>query len=161
MNRIAIYICETNLKELEHQKAKLIETVKSEVGLVYDLFIETKMTLKSRTAKNQLMKSLAKKEFDAILVYKIAHWGGSIAHFILDAKELIDNNISIYSYEGVALEVQEDNFNLLILSAFVDFLQVNTNVQQRRRSYFPSAGTALMNQANEIKPDRAVGEFLV
>ena len=82
--KVAIYARVSTIDQHpENQLISLMERVKKE-GWAYELFKEKESTKKTRPIKYELYKRLLKKEFDAVIVWKLDRWARSMRELIND-----------------------------------------------------------------------------
>jgi len=86
--KIAIYIRVSRSDlNLDNQKQAL-ERFCQEKGHEYMVFAETESTRKTRPIKEEVMASMRKGQFDAVLVYKLDRWARSLQELIMNIEEL-------------------------------------------------------------------------
>jgi DNA invertase Pin-like site-specific DNA recombinase len=122
MNHIALYQrISTTTQTLDNQRIRLIEFAEKN-NCTYDLYEEVESTRKTRPVKQALLSKLRKKEYDAVVVYKLDRWARSSTELILDTKELLDKNIGFISIsDNLDFSTAAGKLHFQILSAFAEF----------------------------------------
>lgn len=122
MKHIALYVrVSTTDQTVENQKIRLVEFAKQN-AYTYDIFEETESTRRTRPVKQALLARLRKKEYDAVIVYKLDRWARSSTELILDTKELIDKGIGFISIsDNLDFSSASGKLHFAILSAFAEF----------------------------------------
>ena len=122
MTKIALYVrVSTSGQTVDNQKIRLIEYALKN-GYSFDIFEETESTRKTRPVKQELLGRLRKKEYDAVVVYKLDRWARSSMELILDTKELIDKGIGFISVsDNLDFTSAAGKLHFQILSAFAEF----------------------------------------
>jgi len=120
--KVALYLrTSTANQTVENQRIRLIEYAESN-GYKYDVHQEVESTRKTRPVKQALLSKLRKKEYDAVIVYKLDRWARSSTELILDAKELIDRGIRFISVsDNLDFGTAAGKLHFQILSAFAEF----------------------------------------
>lgn len=122
MNHIALYQrISTTTQTLDNQRIRLIEFADKN-NCTYDLYEEVESTRKTRPVKQALLAKLRKKEYDAVVVYKLDRWARSSTELILDTKELLDKSIGFISIsDNLDFSTAAGKLHFQILSAFAEF----------------------------------------
>jgi putative DNA-invertase from lambdoid prophage Rac len=124
MKKIALY-CRVSLSNgtqtTENQRIRLVEFAE-ENGISYDVYEETESTRKTRPVKQLLLAKLRKKQYDAVVVYKLDRWARSSTELILDTKELLDINVGFISIsDNLDFSTAAGKLHFQILAAFAEF----------------------------------------
>jgi len=120
--KIAIY-CRVSTEEqtTENQKIRLVEYATSN-GWEYEVIEETMSSRKTRPKKAELMQRLRKREFDAVLIWKLDRWARSSQELALEIEELYTKNIKFISLsDNIDLSTATGKLQFQILSAFAEF----------------------------------------
>jgi putative DNA-invertase from lambdoid prophage Rac len=122
MKHIALYVrVSTSEQTVENQKIRLIEYAEQN-GCSYDIYEETESTRKTRPIKQSLLARLRRKDYDAVVVYKLDRWARSSTELILDTKELIDKGVGFISVsDNLDFNTAAGKLHFQILSAFAEF----------------------------------------
>ncbi len=122
MTKVALYLrISTSSQTNDNQKIRLVEYAKLN-GYDYDVFEEIESTRKTRPVKQELLNRLRRKEYDAVIVYKLDRWARSSTELILDTKELIDKGIGFISIsDNLDFGTAAGKLHFQILSAFAEF----------------------------------------
>jgi len=120
--KVAIYARVSTIDQHpENQLISLMERVKKE-GWKYELFKEKESTRKTRPIKYELYKRLLKKEFDAVIVWKLDRWARSMRELINDITTLYERGVKFISIrENIDLSTPEGKLQFHIISAFAEF----------------------------------------
>lgn len=121
-SKIALY-CRVSTTEQANinQEIRLIEYAKLK-GLDYDIFREVESTRKTRPVKQDLLQRLRRKEYSAIVVYKLDRYARSTAELILEIKELNDKGVAFISLsDNLDFSTASGKLHFQILSAFAEF----------------------------------------
>ncbi|MFN4892344.1 MAG: recombinase family protein [Bacteroidota bacterium] len=122
MSKVALYCrVSTSDQDTYNQESRLIEFAKSR-NLNYDIYREVESTRKTRPVKQELLARLRKKDYDAIVVYKLDRYARSTAELILEIKELLDKGVSFISItDNLDFSTASGKLHFQILSAFAEF----------------------------------------
>lgn len=122
METVALYVrVSTGEQTVENQKIRLIDYAKN-AGYQYDIYEETESTRKTRPVKQALLSRLRKKEYNAVIVYKLDRWARSSTELILDITELINKGIGFISIsDNLDFNSPAGRLQFHILSAFAEF----------------------------------------
>ena len=122
MKKIAIYARVSTIDQHpENQLISLLDKVKKE-GWNYEIFEEKESTRKTRPIKWELYKRLLKKEFDAVLVWKLDRWARSLQELTNDITTLYERGVKFISLrENIDLSTPEGKLQFHIISAFAEF----------------------------------------
>jgi len=152
--QVALYIrVSTQEQNPEMQKKALIEKAERE-GWDYELYIEKESSRKTRPIKYDLYQRLLRKEFDAVVVWKIDRWARSTQELSREVTTLFNKGVKFISLtDNIDLSSASGTLQFNIISAFAQFerdiisertkegLKGNKNVgkrgpdkQRRRRS---------------------------
>ena len=120
--KVAIYTrVSTALQTTENQRLRLKEYAAYK-GWEYDIYDEVQSTRKSRPVKQELLSELRAGKYAGVLIYKLDRWARSSTELILEVSELVNRNISFYSYsEQLDFSTATGKLHFQILSAFAEF----------------------------------------
>ena len=120
--KVAVYIrVSTDDQTHENQKIRLVDYCQRN-GHVYEVFEETESTRRTRPIKQALLDRLRKREFDAVLVYKLDRWARSTVDLILEIEELLSRGVQFISFsENIDFSTSIGKLQFQILSAFAEF----------------------------------------
>ena len=120
--KVAIYSrVSTEEQNPEMQKKALIEKVGRE-GWGYVYFEEKESTRKTRPIKYQLYQRLLKKEFDAVVVWKIDRWARSTQELSREVTTLYNKGVKFISLtDNIDLSNASGILQFNIISAFAQF----------------------------------------
>lgn len=122
ISKVALY-CRVSTAEQDttNQELCLIEYATRQ-GWSYDIFREVQSSRKTRPVKQDLLMKLRKKDYDAILVYKLDRYARSSAELILEVKELLDKGVAFISItDNLDFSTASGKLHFQILSAFAEF----------------------------------------
>jgi len=128
--KVAIY-CRVSTSDQNNinQEIRLTEYCKSN-GWTYDTYKEVESSRKTRPVKQELLKKLRNKEYDAILVFKLDRYARSTTELLLEIKELTDKGISFISMnDNLDFSSATGKLHFQILSIFAEFEM--ENIRQR------------------------------
>lgn len=122
MKKVALYMrISTTTQTNDNQKIRLVEYVERN-GYEYDVFEEIESMRKTRPVKQELLNRLRRKDYDAVIVYKLDRWARSSTELILDTKELLDQGIGFISIsDNLDFGSAAGKLHFQILSAFAEF----------------------------------------
>lgn len=122
MKKVALYVrVSSEFQTVENQKLRLIEFADLN-HYIYDLFEEVESTRKTRPVKQDLLAKLRKRQYDAVIVYKLDRWARSSTELILDTKELLDKGVGFISVsDNLDFSTAAGKLHFHILSAFAEF----------------------------------------
>ena len=120
--KVAIYArVSTQDQNPEMQKNALIEKVDRE-GWEYEYFEEKESTRKTRPVKYALYQRLLKKEFDAVIVWKIDRWARSTQELSREVTTLYNKGVKFISLtDNIDLSSASGMLQFNIISAFAQF----------------------------------------
>ena len=120
--KVAIYCrVSTSDQNNTNQEIRLTEYCLSK-SWSYDIYKEVESSRKTRPVKQELLKKLRQKEYDAILVFKLDRYARSTTELILEIKELTDRGISFISLsDNLDFSTATGKLHFQILSAFAEF----------------------------------------
>lgn len=122
ISKVAIY-CRVSTSEQnnENQELRLVEYC-NQKNWTYDVYKEVESTRKTRPVKQALLTMLRKKDYDAIVVYKLDRYARSSAELILEIKELLDKGVAFISIsDNLDFSTASGKLHFQILSAFCEF----------------------------------------
>jgi putative DNA-invertase from lambdoid prophage Rac len=103
------------------QKKALIEKAERE-GWDYDIFEEKESTRKTRPIKYELYQRLLRKEFDAVVVWKIDRWARSTQELSREVTTLFNKGVKFISLtDNIDLSSASGMLQFNIISAFAQF----------------------------------------
>ena len=120
--RVAIY-CRVSTEEqtTENQRIRLTEYADRRQW-TYDVYEETMSSRKTRPVKYDLLNKLRRKEYDAVLVYKLDRWARSSTELINEVTELYEKSVSFISLtDNIDLSTSAGKLQFQILAAFAEF----------------------------------------
>lgn len=122
MDKIALYCrVSTNEQTNENQKIRLIKYA-SENNLIFDVFEETESSRKTRPVKADLLQRLRRREYLAVIVFKLDRWARSSSELIMDVSELVKKGIGFISVsDNLDFTTAAGKLHFQILSAFAEF----------------------------------------
>lgn len=122
IKKVALYSrVSTKEQNPENQKEALVGKAKRE-GWEYDYFEETESTRKTRPVKYKLYQRLLKKEYDAVLVWKLDRWGRSVMELVTEIETLYNRGVKFISItDPVDLTTDTGWLQFQIISAFAEF----------------------------------------
>lgn len=120
--KIAIYIRVSRVDlHPENQKLELVKYAKSK-GWQYKVYEEQESTRKTRPIKQQLLTKLRKKEYDAVLIWKLDRWARSLQELIMDINELKNRGVGfIVLTQPIDTTNPSGMLMMQILGAFAEF----------------------------------------
>jgi len=120
--KVAIYVRVSKEDQtVENQKLRLIDYC-SRNNYLYEIFEEVESTRKTRPIKQALLDRLRKREFDAVLVYKLDRWARSTIELILEIEELLNRGVQFISFsENIDFSTAMGKLQFTLLSAFAEF----------------------------------------
>lgn len=111
----------TTEQDTTNQEFRLVDYAKIK-GWHYDLYKETESTRKTRPVKQELLQRLRKKEYDAIVVYKLDRYARSSSELIIEVKELVDKGVAFVSIsDNLDFSTASGKLHFQILCAFAEF----------------------------------------
>lgn len=120
--KVAIY-CRVSTQEqtTENQKIRLVDYAERN-SWDFELVEETMSSRKTRPKKAELMQRLRRREFDAVLIWKLDRWARSSQELALEIEELYNKNIKFISLsDNIDLSTATGKLQFQILSAFAEF----------------------------------------
>ncbi len=120
--KVALYArVSTQDQNPEMQKKALIEKTERE-RWEYELFEEKESTRKTRPIKYELYQRLLKKEFDAVIVWKIDRWARSTQELSREVVTLYSKGVKFISLtDNIDLSSASGTLQFNIISAFAQF----------------------------------------
>ncbi len=120
--KVALY-CRVSTAEgdTKNQEIRLVEYAEKN-NHQYDIFREVESTRKTRPVKQDLLMRLRRKEYDAIVVYKLDRYARSSSELILEVKELLDKGVAFISIsDNLNFSTASGKLHFQILCAFAEF----------------------------------------
>jgi len=120
--RVALYVrVSTQEQNPDMQKKALIEKAQRE-GWDYEIFIETESSRKTRPIKYNLYQRLLRKEFNAVVVWKIDRWARSTQELSREVTTLFKKGVKFISLtDNIDLSSASGTLQFNIISAFAQF----------------------------------------
>lgn len=120
--KVALYSrVSTREQNPEMQRKALIERAKRE-GWEWELFEEVESTRKTRPVKYSLYQRLLKKEYEAVLVWKIDRWARSTQELSNEVTVLFDRGVNFISLtDNIDLKSASGTLQFNIIAAFAQF----------------------------------------
>ncbi len=121
--KIAIYcrVSKGNEQTNENQRLRLVDYCQRN-GHSYEVFQEEESSRKTRPIKAKLLDRLRKREYDAVIVYKLDRWARSSVELILEIEELLSRGVQFISFsENLDFSTSIGKLQFAILSAFAEF----------------------------------------
>ena len=120
--KVALYTRISTMKQdAEMQRKALIDKAERE-GWEYEIFEEQESTRKTRPIKYQLYQRLLKKEFDAVVVWKIDRWARSTQELSREVTTLYNKGVKFISLtDNIDLSSASGTLQFNIISAFAQF----------------------------------------
>ncbi|MDE3234548.1 MAG: recombinase family protein [Bacteroidota bacterium] len=164
MNKVALYCrVSTNDQDTANQELRLIDYAK-ERNLNYDLYKEVESTRKTRPIKQEMLSRLRKKEYDAVIVYKLDRYARSSAELILEVKELFNKGVAFISIsESLDFSTASGKLHFQILSAFAEFereLIRERTIEGLKRVKIQGSRLGRPKGAKDSKPRRKSGYII-
>lgn len=121
-NKVALYVRVSKQDQNpEMQKKALVEKAKRE-RWDYEFFIEKESSRKTRPIKYDLYQQLLKKEFDAVVVWKIDRWARSTQELSREVTTLFNKGVKFISLtDNIDLSSASGTLQFNIISAFAQF----------------------------------------
>lgn len=122
ISKAALYCrVSTTDQDTFNQESRLVEYAKTN-NISYDIFREVESTRRTRPVKQELLSRLRKKDYDAIIVYKLDRYARSSSELILEIKELTERGIAFISLtDNLDFSTASGKLHFQILSAFAEF----------------------------------------
>jgi len=120
--KVAIYVrVSTQEQNPKMQEQTLIEKAEKE-GWDYEIFVEKESTRKTRPIKYQLYQHLLKKEYDAVMVWKLDRWARSAQELIREVTILDDRGVKFISFtDNIDLSSASGRLQFNVIAAFAQF----------------------------------------
>ena len=135
------------------QKNALIKTAELE-GWDYTYFEEVESTRKTRPIKNKLYHRLLKKEFGAVIVWKLDRWGRSVRELVTEIETLYTRGVKFISMmDPVDLSTDTGWLQFQIISAFAEFERDMISERTKQAFYVDDEGVT-----RSVKSGKAVGK---
>jgi putative DNA-invertase from lambdoid prophage Rac len=119
---VALYARVSTLEQTnDNQTVRLIEYA-TRYQWQYTLYEEVMSSRKTRPIKAALLQKLRRKEYDAVVVWKLDRWARSSQELSLEIEELFDKGIPFISIsDNIDLSTATGKLQFQILSAFAEF----------------------------------------
>lgn len=154
MKKVALYArVSKDEQNPENQKKALIEKAEME-NWEYDYFEEMESTRKTRPIKYQLYQQLLKKEYSAIVVWKLDRWARSLAELVREVPILKDKGINFISMkENIDLTSAAGKLQFHMFAAFAEFERDIISERTKQAFYVDENGVT-----RSVKTNKAVGK---
>jgi len=122
ITKVALYVrVSTQEQNPEMQRKALIEKAERE-GWDYELFSEKESSRKTRPIKYDLYQQLLRKEYDAVVVWKIDRWARSTQELSREVTTLFERGVKFISLtDNIDLSSASGTLQFNIISAFAQF----------------------------------------
>jgi len=156
--KVALYSrVSTQDQNPEMQERALIEKAEKE-GWDYELFVEKESTRKTRPIKYQLYQRLLKKEFEAVIVWKIDRWARSVQELIREVTTLYNRGVKFISLtDNIDLSSASGRLQFNVMAAFAQFER--DIISERTREGLKHAKN-VGKRGPDKKPRRKSGYYL-
>ena len=95
--KVAIYV-RVSKRDMNPKNQEIqLKEYANRMGWDADIFEEKETTRKTRPIKEEVLNRLRRKEYDALLIWKLDRWGRSLTELVNNLKELTDKGIKIIS----------------------------------------------------------------
>ena len=123
MNKVALYARVSTVDQNPERQRQGLKQYAEKMGWDYDYFEEKESTKKTRPVKQELFKKLCKKEYDAIVVWKLFRWARTLQEAIRDVNTLVfEKNVKFISLsDNIDLSNATGRLYFHILCAFGEF----------------------------------------
>jgi len=120
--KVAVYVrVSTTDQNTENQELALKRHADS-MGWDCDVYKEKESTRKTRPVKQQLMERLRKREYDAVLIWKLDRWARSLQELVMDVDDLTARNIGfIVLTQPIDTTSASGRLMLQVFGAFAEF----------------------------------------
>jgi putative DNA-invertase from lambdoid prophage Rac len=120
--KTAIYVrVSTTEQTTENQEQALVAHAQA-MGWEYEVFREQESTRKTRPIKQELIQRLRKREFGAVLIWKLDRWARSLQELIMDVDDLTARGIGfIVLTAPIDTTSASGRLMLQIFGAFAEF----------------------------------------
>jgi len=120
--KVAIYTrVSTSEQTTQNQVIRLTEYAQRQ-GWTYDITEEVESSRKTRPKKQELLRKLRLKEYDALLVWKLDRWARSSYELLGEIQELYSKGVIFISLnDNIDLSTSAGKLQFQILSAFAEF----------------------------------------
>jgi putative DNA-invertase from lambdoid prophage Rac len=120
--RVAIYArVSTDEQTTENQVLRLKDYVERQ-GWSYEVVEEVESSRKTRPKKAELLQRLRRREFDAVIIWKLDRWARSSQELSLEIEELFNKGVLFISLsDNIDLSTATGKLQFQILSAFAEF----------------------------------------
>lgn len=111
----------TDEQTTENQRLRLSEFCERQ-GWNYKIIEEVESSRKTRPRKNAVYQGLLKREWDAVVVYKMDRWARSLQELVTDMTTMYERNVYFISFsENIDMSTAAGKLQTHILAAFADF----------------------------------------
>jgi DNA invertase Pin-like site-specific DNA recombinase len=152
--KVALYSrVSKDMQNPENQKKALIERATQE-GWGYDYFEEKESTRKTRPIKYELYQRLLKKEYKAVVVWKLDRWARSLPELVREIPTLKERGINFISMkENIDLTSAAGKLQFHMFAAFAEFEREIISERTKQAFYVDDDGVT-----RSVKSGKAVGK---
>ncbi|HNU47776.1 MAG TPA: recombinase family protein [Bacteroidia bacterium] len=120
--KVAIYCRVSTHEQNTDAQEKILKKYCSQKQWKYVVFTETETTRKTRPVKQEVLRQIRAKVFDAVLIYKLDRWARSTTELLTEIKEITDKGINFISVtDSIDFKSATGQLQLTILAAFTQF----------------------------------------
>ncbi|MEA2053551.1 MAG: recombinase family protein [Candidatus Thermoplasmatota archaeon] len=157
-DKVALYSrVSTQDQNPEMQKKALIEKAERE-GWDYELFVEKESTRKTRPIKYQLYQRLLKKEFEAVVVWKIDRWARSVQELLREVTTLYERGVKFISLTD-SIDLSSAS-GMLQFNVMASFAQFERDIISERTKEGLKHARNVGKRGRDKKPRRKSGYYL-
>lgn len=120
--RVAIYV-RVSKRDMnpDNQRIQLEDYAKRQ-GWEYDVYEERETTRKTRPIKQEVLRKLRHREYDAVLIWKLDRWARSLQELIVEIDELTNKGIGfIVLTAPIDTTSASGRLMIQIMGAFAEF----------------------------------------
>ena len=152
--KVALYArVSKDMQNPENQKKALIEKAKLE-GWEYTYFEETESTRNTRPIKYDIYQRCLRKEYDAVVVWKLDRWARSLSELVNEIPAIRDRGVNFISMkENIDLDSASGKLQFHMFCAFAEFEREIISERTKQAFYVDDEGVT-----RSIKTDKAVGK---
>ncbi|RLF56660.1 MAG: hypothetical protein DRN27_09245 [Thermoplasmata archaeon] len=151
--KVAIYArVSTNDQHPENQKNALLKKAEIE-GWDFDYFEEVESTRKTRPVKYNLYQKLLKKEYEAVIVWRLDRWARSVPELVNEVPILKKRGVNFISLrENIDLNSATGKLQFHMFCAFAEFERDLISERTKEAFYIDEEG-----KTRSIKSNKKVG----
>lgn len=122
IKKVALYArVSKEMQNPEMQKKALLKKAELE-DWAYDYFEEKESSRKTRPIKYELYQRLLKKEYDAVVVWRLDRWARSVQEASKEIETLFNRNVPFISLtESIDLTTASGRLQFNVITAFAQF----------------------------------------